>query len=133
MTAPVESINQGDDLVIGSCNLILCGYLAGSVLSASAQQCAPAAPAPPPLVGTLAGHPDWPAQRDDPYFETHGFFERSIANRVEEFGNLVEVWSTAMRERPRALWMQRVGVKQNSMEARYALNLPHSELQRIRP
>ena len=23
-----------------------------------------------------------------------GFFERSIANRVEEFGNLVQVWST---------------------------------------
>jgi len=34
------------------------------------------------------------AERDDPYFKAHGFFERSIANRVEEFGNLVEVWST---------------------------------------
>jgi hypothetical protein len=33
-------------------------------------------------------------ERDDPYFKTHGFFERSIANRVEEFGNLVNVWST---------------------------------------
>jgi hypothetical protein len=33
-------------------------------------------------------------ERDDPYFKTHGFFERSIANRVEEFGNLVHVWST---------------------------------------
>jgi hypothetical protein len=142
-------------------------FLAGLVLNAGAQQSAPvAAPAPPPLVGTVAGHPDWPAaknpsdvdtvdhlvaslydvisgpvgkrdwnrfrslfvpdgrlgvvvpessttqdaparkgdavfltpdmyaQRDDPYFKTHGFFERSIANRVEEFENLVEVWST---------------------------------------
>jgi len=33
-------------------------------------------------------------QRDDPYFEAHGFFERSRANRVEAFGNLVQVWST---------------------------------------
>ena len=149
-----------------SCDLILSCLLLGLTLNASAQQSTPAAPAPPPLVGTLAGHPDWPAaknlgdvdtvdhlvaslydvisgpagqrnwdrfralfvpdgrlavvvpesaaikdaraskgdavfltpdmyaQRDDPYFKTHGFFERSIANRVEEFGNLVEVWST---------------------------------------
>ena len=34
------------------------------------------------------------AQRDDPCFKRHGFFKRSIANRVEEFGNLVAVWST---------------------------------------
>ena len=33
-------------------------------------------------------------QQNDPYFKTHGFFERSVAYRVEEFGNLVEVWST---------------------------------------
>ena len=33
-------------------------------------------------------------QRDDSYFKTHGFFERSIANRVEGFGNLLHVWST---------------------------------------
>jgi hypothetical protein len=32
--------------------------------------------------------------RNDPYFKTHGFFERGIANRVEQFGNLVHVWST---------------------------------------
>jgi hypothetical protein len=38
--------------------------------------------------------PDMYAERDDPYFKTHGFFERSIANRVEEFGNLVHIWST---------------------------------------
>jgi hypothetical protein len=38
--------------------------------------------------------PDMYVQRDDPYFKTHGFFERSIANRVEAFGNLVHVWST---------------------------------------
>jgi len=136
------------------------------MINASAQQSTPAASAPPPLVGTLSGRPDWPAakdpaevdtvdnliaslydvisgtagqrdwdrfralflpegrlavvvpesaatkdaparksdavfltpdmyaQRDGPYFKTHGFFERSIANRVEVFGNLVEVWST---------------------------------------
>ena len=142
--------------------------LTGFALNAHAQQSAPApVPTPPPLVGTLAAHPDWPAaknpsdvdtvdhllaslydvisgpagkprdwprfralflpdgrlgvirpdapatkaaparktdaiflspemyvQRDDPYFKTHGFFERSIANRIEEFGNLVHVWST---------------------------------------
>jgi hypothetical protein len=152
-----------------SCYLTLGIFLAGLVLKAGAQQSPPAAaPAPPPLVGTLAAHPDWPAsksrpsdvdtadhlvtslydvisgpagkprdwdrfrslflpdgrlgvvrpetpatkdaparkgdavfltpdmyvQRDDPYFKTHGFFERSIANRVEQFGNLVSVWST---------------------------------------
>ena len=150
-----------------SCYLTLGFCLAGLVLKAGAQQSAPAAPAPPPLVGTLAAHPDRPAtknpsdmdtvdhlvaslyevisgaagkprdwdrfrslflpdgrlgvvrpetpatkeapahkgdavfltpdmyvQRDDPYFKTHGFFERSIANRVEEFGNLIHVWST---------------------------------------
>jgi hypothetical protein len=38
--------------------------------------------------------PEMYVARDDPYFKTHGFFERSIANRVEEFGNLVHVWST---------------------------------------
>ncbi|MGC2283009.1 MAG: hypothetical protein WA603_23565 [Candidatus Acidiferrales bacterium] len=32
-------------------------------------------------------------QQNDPYFKTNGFFERSIVKRVEEFGNLVEVWS----------------------------------------
>ena len=35
------------------------------------------------------------AQQNDSYFKTNGFFERSIANRVEEFGNLIEVWSTS--------------------------------------
>ena len=146
--------------------LVLSCFLVGLTLNASAQQSAPTAPAPPPLVGTLAGHPDWPAaknpgdvdtvdhliaalydvvsgpagqrdwerfralfvpdgrlgwivpesaatkdkparkgdvflltpdmfmQQNDSYFKTHGFFERSIATRVEEFGNLVEVWST---------------------------------------
>ena len=150
-----------------SCYLTLGFCLASLVLKAGAQQSAPAAPAPPPLVGTLAAHPDRPAaknssdvdtvdhlvaslyevisgaagkprdwdrfrslflpdgrlgvirpetaatkdaparkgdvvfltpelyvQRDDPYFKANGFFERSIANRVEVFGNLVQVWST---------------------------------------
>jgi hypothetical protein len=149
------------------CYFVGCCFLAGLMLEAVAQQAAPAAPVPPPLVGTLGAHPEWPAaknasdvdtvdhlvaslydvisgpagqqrdwarfrslflpdgrlgvvrpetpatndaparkgdavfltpdmyvQRDDPYFKTHGFFERSIANRVEEFGNLVHVWST---------------------------------------
>ena len=30
--------------------------------------------------------PDMFAQQNDSYFKAHGFFERSIANRVEEFG-----------------------------------------------
>src|SRR5580704_12827103 len=38
--------------------------------------------------------PDMYVERDDPYFKSQGFFERSIANRIEEFGNLVHVWST---------------------------------------
>ncbi|MGA3228208.1 MAG: hypothetical protein ABSC65_30895 [Acidobacteriaceae bacterium] len=33
-------------------------------------------------------------QQNDPNFKKKGFFERSIVKRVEEFGNLVEVWST---------------------------------------
>ncbi len=141
--------------------------LSGLALNADAQQAGATTPAPPPLVGTLAAHPDWatakdpsdvdtvdhliaslyevisgaagkprnwerfrslflpdgrlgvvrpetpattkaPAgkgdvvfltpdmyvQRDDPYFKANGFFERSIANRIEKFGNLVHVWST---------------------------------------
>ncbi|MGA8271051.1 MAG: hypothetical protein WB919_05780 [Candidatus Sulfotelmatobacter sp.] len=39
--------------------------------------------------------PDMFAQQNDDYFKTHGFFEQRIASRVEEFGNLVEVWSTS--------------------------------------
>jgi len=162
---------QGANVMNRSCYLTCGVLLACLALNAGAQQSAPAAaPAPPPLVGTLAAHPDWPAaknpsdvdtvdhliaslydvisgpagkprdwdrfrslflpdgrlgvvrpespaspaakdaparkgdaifltpdmyvQRDDPYFKAHGFFERSIANRVEEFGNLIEVWST---------------------------------------
>ena len=152
--------------MIRSRDLVLCGFLVGLTLNASAQQSTPAASSPPPPVGTLAGHPDWPAakspgdvdtvdhlvaslydvvsgpagqrdwdrfralfvpdgrlvwivpesaatkdasarksdavfltpdmfmQRNDPDFKTNGFFERSIVKRVEEFGNLVEVWST---------------------------------------
>jgi hypothetical protein len=38
--------------------------------------------------------PDNYVERNDPYFKSNGFFERTIANRVEEFGNLVHVWST---------------------------------------
>ena len=36
----------------------------GLTLNASAQQSTPAASAPPPPVGTLAGHPDWPAAKN---------------------------------------------------------------------
>ena len=39
--------------------------------------------------------PDMFEQRNDSYFKAHGFFERSIASRFEEFGNLIEVWSTS--------------------------------------
>jgi hypothetical protein len=152
--------------MIRSRAFVLSCFLAGLTLNASAQQSTPAAPAPPPPVGTLASHPDWPAaknsgdvdtvdhlvaslydvvsgpagqrdwdrfrslfvpdarlgwivpesaatkdaparkgdaflltpdifmQQNDAYFKTHGFFERSIATRIEEFGNLAEVWST---------------------------------------
>jgi hypothetical protein len=38
--------------------------------------------------------PDTYITRNDPYFKTNGFCEKDIANRVEEFGNLVHVWST---------------------------------------
>jgi hypothetical protein len=38
--------------------------------------------------------PDLYAGRNDPYFKTHGFFERGVANRVEAFGDLMHVWST---------------------------------------
>src|SRR5580692_7885243 len=143
-------------IMIRSCDPILCSFFLGLTLSASAQQYTPAASAPAPLVGTLAGHPDWPAaknpgdvdtvdhliaslydvvsgpagqrdwdrfralfvpdgrlgwivpesaatkdkqvrksdaffltpdmfmQQNDAYFKTHGFFERSIAIRVDE-------------------------------------------------
>ncbi len=153
--------------MIRSCQFILCGFLLGLTLPASAQQSTPAATAPPPPVGTLAGHPGWPAaknhgdvdtvdhliaslydvisgpagqrdwdrfrslfvpdgrivsivpesaatkdaparkgdavfltpqifaQQNDSYFKENGFFERSIAHRFEEFGNLIEVWSTS--------------------------------------
>lgn len=147
--------------------LTLTIFLLGAMQAAGAQQSGAAALAPPPLLGTLAAHSDWPAaknhgdvdtldhlvaslydvisgdagkprdwerfrslflpdgrlgvirpemaatkdapvrkgdvifltpnmyvERDDPYFKTHGFFERSVANRVEEFGNLIHVWST---------------------------------------
>jgi hypothetical protein len=49
-----------------SCYLILGIFLAGLVLKASAQQSAAAAPAPPPLLGTLAAHPDWLAAKSHP-------------------------------------------------------------------
>ena len=38
--------------------------------------------------------PEQYVERDDPYFKANGFFERGIANRVEQFGNLTSVWST---------------------------------------
>src|SRR6202795_1080327 len=50
-----------------SCYLTLGIFLAGLVLKAGAQQSAlAAAPAPSPLVGTLAAHPDWPAAKVRP-------------------------------------------------------------------
>jgi hypothetical protein len=38
--------------------------------------------------------PDTYAERDAPYFAKNSFFERSISNRVETFGDLTNVWST---------------------------------------
>ena len=38
--------------------------------------------------------PDMYVERDAPFFAKEGFFEHGIANRVEQFGNLVSVWST---------------------------------------
>jgi hypothetical protein len=38
--------------------------------------------------------PDDYARRSGPFIERTGFFERSVANRVEEFGDLAHVWST---------------------------------------
>jgi hypothetical protein len=153
-------------IVIRRCSFLVSSFFVGLTLSAGAQRSAPSAPAPAPLVGTLAGHPDWPAakkpgdvdtvdhllaslyavvsgpagqrdwdrfralflpdarigwivpesvasgdkparkgdvfvltpdifvQQNDSYFRKHGFYERSIVKRTEEFGNLVEVWST---------------------------------------
>jgi hypothetical protein len=152
-------------------NLIRCLTLvmlfANLTLTAGAQRSPPAAAPAPPLVGSLAAHPGWPAarrandvdtvdhllaslydvisgpagkarlwdrfrplflpdgrlgvmrphipatrddperkddvvflspgmyvERVDPYFKTHGFCEHGIANRVEAFGSLVQVWST---------------------------------------
>ncbi len=57
--------------MIRSCNLILCCFLAGLTLNATAQQSAPAASAPPPPVGTLAGHPDWSAAKEPPRRSGH--------------------------------------------------------------
>jgi hypothetical protein len=56
---------------------------------------APATASQPARMGDVTLRtPDLYVERNDPYFKTHGFFERSVANRVEEFGNLVHVWST---------------------------------------
>jgi hypothetical protein len=38
--------------------------------------------------------PDTYIERDDPYFKTQGFFEHGVHNNIEEFGNLVHIWST---------------------------------------
>ena len=38
--------------------------------------------------------PDIYVERDSPYFAKNGFFERGIAQRTEEFGNLSMVWTT---------------------------------------
>ena len=38
--------------------------------------------------------PDTYVERDDPVFKTMSFFERTVANRIETFGNLTSVWST---------------------------------------
>jgi len=30
----------------------------------------------------------------EPYFAEHGFFEKEIARRTEQFGHIAQVWST---------------------------------------
>ncbi len=55
----------------------------------------PAADGQPAQLGDVVLiSPDTYIERDDPYFKTQGFFERGIHNNIEEFGNLVHVWST---------------------------------------
>jgi hypothetical protein len=55
----------------------------------------PAADNQPARLGdALFRTPDMYVERNDLYLKTHGFFERGIANRVEEFGNLIHIWST---------------------------------------
>ena len=50
--------------MIRSRGLVLTCFLAGLALNARAQQSAPAASVPSPPVGTLAGHPNWPAAKN---------------------------------------------------------------------
>ena len=57
--------------------------LAGLALNAGAQQSAPAAaPAPPPLVGTLAAHPDWPAAKNPSDVDTVDHLVASLYNVI---------------------------------------------------
>jgi hypothetical protein len=53
-----ELTAQGNGSMIRRRDLILCSFFVGLTLSVGAQQSTPAASAPAPLVGTLAGHPD---------------------------------------------------------------------------
>jgi hypothetical protein len=58
-------------------------------------------PATPATVGKPATNgdvviltPDIYVERDSPYFAKSGFFERGVAQRTDEFGNLSMVWTT---------------------------------------
>ncbi|MGA3228207.1 MAG: hypothetical protein ABSC65_30890 [Acidobacteriaceae bacterium] len=68
--------------MIRSCNLILCCFLIGLTLNASAQQSTPAASAPAPLVGSLAGHPDWPAAKNPGDVDTVDHLVASLYDAV---------------------------------------------------
>ena len=62
--------------------LILGCFLVRLTLNASAQQSTPAASAPPPPVGTLAGHPDWPAAKNSGDVDTADHMVASLYDVV---------------------------------------------------
>src|ERR1700677_1050557 len=62
----VNELDEGAKFMNRSCYLTLGIFLSGMVVTAGAQQPVAAAPEPPPLVGTIAAHPDWPAAKNHP-------------------------------------------------------------------
>jgi hypothetical protein len=54
----------------------------------------PAAPGKPAHTDAVAHTVDDYIARNSAYMAANGFFERSIHNDVEQFGNIVQIWST---------------------------------------